>query len=117
MGKAAGGMREAAARGPEVIEALFAHVVSERVLVQGWGLVVRDALPGRTGVPLPASGRSLAIDVAVAAAVNVWLDCPWRYRRCRNLRVKIAVVGVNIRDIGMMKRMARIRVETTAPMM
>jgi len=49
----------------------------------------------------------LTIDAAVSTTVNVvWLECPWRYRRFRNVRVKITVVGVNTPDIGMAKGMA-----------
>ena len=70
MDKASGGTRKATTNRAEVIKTLLPHSVADGVLFQGWGLRARDALPGRTGVTLPASGRRLPIDAAVSATVG-----------------------------------------------
>ena len=71
MGKSAGRMREAAAKGAEVIEALFAHVVAEGVLLQRRRLVVGDGVPRRTSISLPTGGWCLTINAAVATTVKI----------------------------------------------
>jgi len=70
---AAGWMREAASKRPEVIKALLAHAAAERVLIQCRRLVAGYALPRRTRVTLPASGRRLTINAAVSGAVKIWV--------------------------------------------
>src|SRR5205823_12190126 len=88
MGKSTRRVRETATKGAEVIEALFTHTVADRVLLQRGRLVVRDGVPRRTGISLPAGRRALTIDAAVATAVKIliigqaWRQC--RSRRCGN---------------------------------
>jgi hypothetical protein len=60
----------------------------------------------------------VAIDVAVTAAVNIVLfDTREVLRVLRNLRVKVAIVSAEPRDIGMINGTARVRVEVAAPIM
>src|SRR5258706_8925264 len=117
MGKAAGGMREAATHGSEVVETLRTHALAEHVLLHGRRLVLGRVHPGRAGVAFPASGRTLTIDAAISTAENIWVPGhAWRHvsdgryarpgrlvnqgtcrsqRRVFRTRVEIPVVGVD----------------------
>ena len=126
IGNAAWGVRKPAARRVEVVEPLFAHGAADGMGLQLRSRHCRCGMPGRTDVALPGAGRVLAIDVSVSAAVKVvwrewprrcgcwrnvrvrvgWFKPAWRYRRLRNMGVKIAVVGAVVLNTIMVKGMA-----------
>jgi len=71
MGKAARGLREPAAKRMKVVEPLFAHGAAEGVWLQLGSWRRGRRTPRGAGVSLPGTGRIIAIDISVPAAIEI----------------------------------------------
>jgi len=92
----------------EIVESLLAHALAKGVLLHLRAWRCRRRMPGASGVSLHGTGRIVAVDAAIPAAINVaLLDCSWwNDGSSRNTRLKIAFVSPYRRLAAMLDRPA-----------